>query len=438
MGLRFGRWATLAAVGVIAWTAVALPLSCTRHHAPAPPAPDAPVVRVRLHAAQERAAVRVSATPTVKTASEPTALRLNMNYGVDVPVTLTADGQWHIGGVPVPGSGELTVWPSQEASVSINGKPYRGTFRFVPVAAPATTPTTAVAGAGGAFDVVNDVDIDSYLKGVLARELLRGWNEETYYAQAIVARTYALHEAKIRGRARHWDLHPDQRSQVYGGYDDETAKSRDAAGETAGIVLAYGQPGHERIFKTYFSACCGGVSQSAADAFGEPYVVPLSDQNLQGLCSQSPRYNWGPVEITKEELTRRLRLYAANPRRERGERNMAMLARLEIQQANRFNRPVRFVIIDVNEQRYSISGEELRVAINAGAGKDQPNTRVHSSFFKVVNEPGSDVIRLVEGHGNGHGVGLCQYCSEARADAGMRHEDIVLSAFPRAKLVRAY
>jgi peptidoglycan hydrolase-like amidase len=44
----------------------------------------------------------------------------------------------------------------------------------------------------------------------------------------------------------------------------------------------------------------------------------------------------------------------------------------------------------------------------------------------------------VEGHGNGHGVGLCQYCSEARAEAGMRHEDIVLSAFPSAHLVRAY
>jgi stage II sporulation protein D len=430
MGRRLGRWATLAAVGVIAWIAIALaPLSCTRQRTPAPPAETTPVVRVRLLANQDRATLRVSSIPTVKAASEIAALRLNMNFGVDVAVTLTPTGQWQIGGVTVPGSGELTVWPSQAGSVAVNGKPYRGSFRFVPV-----TPT---APAVAAFDVVNDVDIDSYLKGVLARELLRGWNAETYYAQAIVARTYALHEAKMRGRNRHWDLFPDQRSQVYGGVDDESAKSREAASETAGIVLAYGQPGTERIFKTYFSACCGGVSQSAADAFGEPYVVPLSDQDLQGLCSQAPRYNWGPVEISKEELTRRLRAYGARPGRERGEKDMAMLARLEIQLANRFNRPVRFVIVDVNDQRYSISGEELRIAINAGA-KDQPGTRVHSSFFKVVNEPGSDVIRIVEGHGNGHGVGLCQYCSEARADAGMRHEDIVLSAFPRAKLVRAY
>jgi peptidoglycan hydrolase-like amidase len=57
---------------------------------------------------------------------------------------------------------------------------------------------------------------------------------------------------------------------------------------------------------------------------------------------------------------------------------------------------------------------------------------------KVITEPGSDVIRFVDGHGNGHGVGMCQWCSQIRAEAGMRHEDIVLSAFPRAKLIRAY
>jgi len=116
---------------------------------------------------------------------------------------------------------------------------------------------------------------------------------------------------------------------------------------------------------------------------------------------------------------------------------MANVARLDIQAANRFNRPIRFVVIDQEGTRYSLSGEELRVAVNAGATKDSPG-KLYSSFVKVINEPGSDVVRFVEGHGNGHGVGLCQFCSEARAEAGMRHEDIVLSAFPRARLVRAY
>jgi stage II sporulation protein D len=240
----------------------------------------------------------------------------------------------------------------------------------------------------------------------------------------------------MRGKGSYFDLYPDQRSQVYGGYEDETARSRAAAESTAGVVLAYAPSGGtERIFKTYFSACCGGVSQSASDAFGESYLVPLSDQDVQGLCSVAPKYNWGPVEISKAELTRRLKVYGA--KRNRGEVNMAPLIKLEIQSVNRFNRPIRFVATDANGTRYSLSGEELRNAVNGGATKDSPE-RLYSSFFKVVNEPNSDVVRFVEGHGNGHGVGLCQYCSEARAEAGMRHEDIVLSAFPRAHLVRAY
>jgi len=421
---RIGRRATLVAVAIV--LIAVPPLSCTRSRPrqPIDPPPNTPLVRVRLHAQQEKATLRVTALPTVKAESEMTALRLNMPFDSDATVVLTSEG-WQISGVRVPGKGELTIWPSEEASVSVNGRAYRGKFRFVPVGGGTTT----------TFDVVNDVDIDSYLKGVLARELLRGWNEETYRAQAIVARTYALHESRMRGRDNHWDLFADQRSQVYGGYADETARSRQATEETAGIVLTYGQPGRERIFKTYFSACCGGVTQSAADAFGEPYIVPLSDQNLQGLCSQAPRYNWGPVEITKAELTRRLRAYVS--KRERREVNIATIAKLDIQSLNRFNRPIRFIATDENDVRYSLSGEELRNAINGNADKDNPQ-RVNSSFFKVINEPGSDVIKFVEGHGHGHGVGLCQYCSEARADAGMRHEDIILSAFPRAKLIRAY
>jgi peptidoglycan hydrolase-like amidase len=116
---------------------------------------------------------------------------------------------------------------------------------------------------------------------------------------------------------------------------------------------------------------------------------------------------------------------------------MARLAKIEISQVNRFDRPIQFEAFDEKEVRYSFRGEELRNAINAGATPESPQ-RLYSSFVNVINEPGCDVVRFVDGHGNGHGVGMCQWCSHIRDEAGMRHEDIVLSAFPQAKLVRAY
>jgi stage II sporulation protein D len=414
------RWVA----GLIVATACFIwPLACARQHHPTEPpriATNAPLVRVRLLAQQDQVQIKAAVPPTIQTATELAPLRLNIAAGAAATLALTPAG-WQIGGVTVPGRGELTISPAEDASVTINDKPYRGRYRFVPVTV-------------DKFDVVNDVNVDDYLKGVLARELPRGWNEETYRAQAIVARTYALFEAKRRG-GTNWDLLPDQRSQVYGGYDDETRTSRAAADDTAGIVVAFGPKEHDRIFKSYFSSCCGGVTQSAADAFGETFLVPLSDQNVQGLCGASKFYNWGPVEITKDDLTRRLRAYGQ--RRNRGESEIGEVTKLEIDHTNRFNRPIRFVATDAGGTRYSLSGEELRNAVNGGATSDSP-AHLYSSFFKIVNDPGSDVVRFVEGHGNGHGVGLCQYCAEARAEAGMRHEDIVLSAFPRAHLVRAY
>jgi SpoIID/LytB domain protein len=93
------------------------------------------------------------------------------------------------------------------------------------------------------------------------------------------------------------------------------------------------------------------------------------------------------------------------------------------------------MVTDGRGQRYSLGGTELRFAINSGAAAFGGQT-VHSSFFTPVDEPKS--IRFVDGHGFGHGVGLCQWCAQAQAEAGVRHEDIVIGAFPGSSLQRAY
>ena len=84
----------------------------------------------------------------------------------------------------------------------------------------------------------------------------------------------------------------------------ETSKSIRAVEATAGIVVAWGSPGQERIFKSYFSSCCGGKTQSAYDAFGDEYIPPLAEHDRGATCSISPKFNWAPVTIKKDELSR--------------------------------------------------------------------------------------------------------------------------------------
>jgi stage II sporulation protein D len=413
---RLRRRAFALAVCVIA----IYPLACATHPRAAHPSPAAPIIRVRLISGQDRIILRATASPTAYSPGDPHGTRLNFPRDTDIALTPELDG-WRLGDSFLPGPDHaLRLVPAGDGTLAINGRRYHGAYRIR-------------LGPDGKLEVINEVDVDSYLKSVVSRELLHDWNIETYKAQAIIARTYAIYQTKTAGATRAWDLNDDIRSQVYGGIDDESSRSIDAVDDTSGIVAVYGPSGREKIFKTYFSACCGGISLSAADAFNEPYLLPLSDQDARSMCAASKWFNWGPVEISRQELTRRFRLWGA--RRHRPEQAIDTIDRIEIQFVNRFNRPTRFLVTDVGGGRYSLMSEELRNAVNIDATSQ---TKLFSSFVKVVNDPASDVIRFVEGHGNGHGVGMCQYCSEARAEAGMRHEDIVLSAYPHARLARAY
>jgi len=388
------------------------PFGCSTEPSITKSNPAAPIVRVRLidgasavSVVADRPAVRVGAIPVA--AQFPAGPALQIGLG---------NNGWIIGNQQLP-PGELILQPTRIGGVTINGQQYRGYLRFVAV-------------GPGKFDVVNDVEIDDYLKGVVAKEMLNDWAEEAYRAQAIVARTYALFESKSAPAGRAWDLLPDQRSQMYGGLQGETDKARRAVDATAGVVVAYGPVGDEKIFKAYFSSCCGGVGQNPTDGLNEPFHPAMVEQNVGQLCSASPRFNWGPVVVSKDELTRRFKMFGKT--RGRAEANLTQVVRLDKQAVNKYGRSVRFLVTDANGTRYSLSGEELRWAVNTGAPKD---AMLYSSFIEPQEQGAT--IRFT-GHGFGHGVGMCQWCAQTRALQGLRHEDIVLLAYPGSKLLRAY
>ena len=213
--------------------------------------------------------------------------------------------------------------------------------------------------------------------------------------------------------------------------DSETPKSRKAVEETAGIVLAIGSDGNERIFKAYFSSTCGGVTQSVT-VFNEPPQSALSEQYVGTLCSASPKYSWGPIVVGKDELSQRIKKWFAN--RQRTPAPALPIRAIDIELRNRFGRPMRFAVIDAKGTRFSLMAEEMRWAVNTDCPDNQ---KMPSSFVEnIIND--YDKIHFIGGRGFGHGVGMCQWCAEARAKAGMRHEDILLAAYPGARLLRAY
>ncbi len=198
------------------------------------------------------------------------------------------------------------------------GKSYRVAGRSFVLSAPAAPADTGVRWEGrryrgrlvvylndrGRLNLVNELPIEQYLRGVVPRELGPGAYPEleALKAQAIAARSYTLRnlgEFADEG----YDLCGTPRCQVYGGMDDEHPLSDRAVAETAGEILVYGgQP-----IDALYSATCGGHTENVEVIFPlkrAPYLrgVPCIEAGEVTLASAVP----GPVRLSQLLLERAL------------------------------------------------------------------------------------------------------------------------------------
>ena len=151
---------------------------------------------------------------------------------------------------------------------------------------------------GGGVTAINVIDLDSYVRGVVAGEMPSSWPLEALKAQAVAARTYALATRKTSGT---FDQYPDTRSQVYRGVTGESVRSDAAVAETADRILTYG--GVPAV--TYYFSTSGGhtenVEYSFIGALTKPWLVGVPDPYDDG----SPYHRW-QVKVSTATLTRAL------------------------------------------------------------------------------------------------------------------------------------
>ena len=136
--------------------------------------------------------------------------------------------------------------------LKFNGKNYRGAF--------------LITQRGG---LLNVLDVEQYLCGVLPAEVGASWHTEALRAQAICARTYVLKQSMNRAD-KGYDVVDTDSDQVYKGAGVETAKTNQAVSSTSGEILTYG---NELAF-TYFHSDSGGHTADISDVWGQnlPYL----------------------------------------------------------------------------------------------------------------------------------------------------------------------
>ena len=172
-------------------------------------------------------------------------------------------------------------------ALALNDRGYRGSLRVLKLAPPKVR-------------IVNVVDLDLYLRGVVPSEMPKTWAPEALKAQAVAARSYALSHLHP---ANAFDLYPDTRDQVYLGIPHEATTTTTAINATANQVVLY----KGKVASTYFFSTSGGRTASVTDLNPEappiPYLVSVPDP----YDSISPYHNWGPFQYTARKLARMMK-----------------------------------------------------------------------------------------------------------------------------------
>ncbi len=334
-----------------------------------------PAIRVRVveGAASVRIAgegLRIEGRPSRKAAIQVAAGRDRIRV----------DGTWRHGPVQVTGQG----------GVLVDGRWYTGWVKLMPR-------------ADGQLDIVNVVPLERYVPGSVAAEVYSSWPEEVLKAQAVIARTYALHE-RARSGAAPFDLEAGVISQGYV-TGDVSSRVRKACDATRGVWLRFaGKP----ILAAYHSSA-GGRTASAREVWGEelPYLRVVESPDDGG-----PDFFWS-FEISEADLARAL-----------GEHGVAVsgVPRVEIGERSASGRVLRLRVGGAE-----IQGRDLRQVLGGAA--------IKSTLFDV-RTTGGQVLFL--GSGSGHGVGLSQWGARALAREGKSFEDILAHYYPGSELVRGF
>lgn len=268
------------------------------------------------------------------------------------------------------------------------------------------------------LQVVNELDIEQYLEGVLPGELPRNFALEAQKALAVAARSYALVQ---HGKHGEFDLCDRTCCQVYLGYRRGSPRGLAAVRATRRLCLW----SNDELVYAFYSADCGGVTTSAEEvplpdkpARSLPYLRTVRDGSVRGrdYCAGSPFHLW-TARLTREEVEERLN---SDP-----ETSVGALQDLRVLDYDPSGR-VRTLLLTANRQppTSSVSGWALRRAIG-------PLT-LKSTLFRL-DQPVPGVYRFI-GRGFGHGLGLCQIGANGMAERGIGFRGILAHYYPGTKV----
>lgn len=242
--------------------------------------------------------------------------------------------------------------------------------------------------------LINELDIEDYLLGVLPCEMPESYHSEALKAQAVAARSYALAN-RMKHYSQGFSLCDSSDCQIYGGAEVERPKASAAVRDTAGLVAVF----NGQVISAQYTGDCGGITAEGR----QPYLQSVSDCDDKGIdMCDNPQHTWSAAwNIADFENI----LKPHYP-------NLSGIKDIAIERTSA-GRPY-LVKIKADSGDIEITASKLRMLVGINV--------VKSTYFtaKII-----DGAVILSGRGMGHGVGMCQIGANARAKQGASFEQIL-------------
>ncbi|MCQ2958085.1 MAG: SpoIID/LytB domain-containing protein [Candidatus Gastranaerophilales bacterium] len=304
----------------------------------------------------------------------------------------------------------------------------------------------------GKLKLINIIEIEDYLKGVVPNEMPVYFGLEALKAQAIAARGYAYRDLSYK--TGDYDVCDTTGSQIYYGFNTNDKIANKAINDTMGQFALY----DGKVILSLFSSTSGGHTESYENAFSQngidtkfpaepiPYLKGVPDYNYRMDLSReknarefytdtpksfenaSPKYRWEytwSLEDLNNILAKNIIKFSSSK-----------FVTPQIKERSEFGS-----VVNIDVPKRGVSGKAMYVRITTDKGvflvakeifirkvfevNGQWLPSANIAFEKLANTKGEFIGYKVHGGGFGHGVGLSQFGALGMAKAGYKYDEIL-------------
>ena len=346
---------------------------------------NVPNVRVLLGSRSSDATVTSTANMVVLNSGNGQVSTISANRGTTIGVR---GGKIAVNGKAI--DTVVTLKPTNSnAPFLFEGKGYRGGL--------------TLRANNGTMMVINSVPLEEYLYGVVPQEVVPSWPAAALEAQAVAARTYALHTME-QNKGKLYDVSNSTDHQVYSGMSGEYQATTNAVNKTKGVVMLYNQ----RPINALFHSDGGGYTEDSVNVWGSdvPYLKGVKDFSTGTSTS-----NW-TVTTSRQALESKLNAASKGVGKLKSIQ-LTPLGKPGQQTSDRgVSGRIKSATFIGTSGKTTVDGDSLRSILGLKSTlfdfyvNHNPATGTGKAYH---NFTGNNDTVYIKGHGWGHGLGMSQW-----------------------------